>query len=77
MTKQNQNPVDQVYLARKDLHAIGIRVRNTTLLRWEALGRFPRRVRLAGTTVVWIRAEILKWIEDRAAERASHVYAEY
>jgi prophage regulatory protein len=74
---QNHDSIEPIFYVRQNLHALGIRVSNTTLLRWEALGRFPRRVRLAGTTVVWIRAEILKWIQDRDVERASHVYAEY
>ena len=33
---------------RADLKRLGIIVSNSTLLRWEARGRFPRRVRLAG-----------------------------
>jgi predicted DNA-binding transcriptional regulator AlpA len=70
-------PIETVFLTRRELRALGIRVSNTTLLRWERLDRFPRRGRLAGTTVVWFRNEILKWIEDRDGERASHVYTEY
>jgi prophage regulatory protein len=71
------DPVEMGFFTRGDLCALGIRVSNTTLLRWETLGRFPRRARLAGTTVVWFRGEILKWIGDRDAERGSHVYTQY
>ena len=39
------------------------------LSRLERAGRFPRRLRLAGTRVAWIEAEITAWIEARAAER--------
>jgi prophage regulatory protein len=66
-----------VFFTRYDLKRLGIKAGNTTLLRWEVLGRFPRRARLAGTTVVWFRREILKWIEDRDGERGSHVYADF
>jgi len=63
---------------REDLaDTFGIQVSNTTLLRWEQLGRFPRRLRLAGTTVCWRMDEIEQWLEDRSAERANHHYAEY
>ncbi len=64
-------------LGRKDLKELGIVVSNTTLLRWEAAGRFPRRVRLAGTSVVWLKSEILEWLNERAAARAYTYYAEY
>jgi predicted DNA-binding transcriptional regulator AlpA len=65
------------FFTRHDLKRLGIKASNTTLLRWESLGHFPRRARLARTTVVWFRDEILKWIKDRDAERGSYVYAEY
>ncbi len=43
---------------RADLKRLGINVSNTTLLRWEARGRFPRRIRMAGTSVAWFLSEI-------------------
>lgn len=70
-------PIEQVLLARADLKALGINVSNITLLRWERLHRFPRRLRPGGTTVAWRKDEILRWIEERSLERHSHVYAEY
>lgn len=60
-----------------DLKAIGITVSNTTLLRWEAEGRFPRRIRMAGTSIAWIKSEIDQWLIERAEERANTHYAEY
>ncbi len=68
---------EQVLLSRAEVKALGIPGSNTTWLRNEARGRFPRRIRLGGTRVCWDRAEILQWIEDRRAERARHVYADY
>jgi predicted DNA-binding transcriptional regulator AlpA len=62
---------------REDLKRLGINVSNTTLLRWEARGRFPRRIRMAGTSVAWFLSEIEEWLVARAAERARTNYAEY
>lgn len=62
---------------RADLKRLGITVSNTTLLRWEARGRFPRRARPGGTTVAWFMSEIEDWLADRADERARTHYADY
>lgn len=69
----NQN---QVLLSRQDLKNLGVTVSNTSLLRWEQNGRFPRRIRMAGTTVAWLKSEIDEWLEARADERKQHVYAD-
>jgi predicted DNA-binding transcriptional regulator AlpA len=61
---------------RADLKRVGIEVSNTTLLRWEARGRFPRRIRMAGTSVAWFMCELDDWLAERAAERARTHYAE-
>ena len=39
--------------------------------RLEAAGRFPKRIRLGPNRVGWIKQEIVDWINDRIAERAS------
>ena len=62
---------------RDDLTRMGINVSNTTALRWEKQGRFPRRIRMGGTTVAWFMSEIEDWLADRAAERSRTHYAEY
>jgi len=44
---------------------------DSTILRMEKSGRFPRRIRL-GTgngSVGWILAEVTAWLEARGAER--------
>ena len=51
-------------------------ISNSTLLRWEARGRFPRRVRLAGTSVAWLLNEIEQWLAERAVERDTWHYAD-
>ncbi len=63
--------------ARADLKRLGIHVSNTTLLRWEARGRFPRRIRMAGTRVAWFSHEIEVWLVERSDERTHTHYAEY
>lgn len=62
---------------RADLKRLGIVVSNSTLLRWEARGRFPRRVRLAGTSVAWLLNELEQWLSERAEERSRTHYAEF
>ena len=72
---------DEIHLrtlaSRADLKRLGINVSNTTLLRWEARGRFPRRIRMAGTSVAWFLSEIEDWLAERADERARTHYAEF
>ncbi len=62
---------------RTDLKRMGITLSNTTLLRLEARGRFPRRVRIGGTSVAWLMSELNDWLSDRAEERARTHYADY
>jgi predicted DNA-binding transcriptional regulator AlpA len=61
---------------RADLRRLGIQVSNSSLLRWEASGRFPRRIRMAGTSVAWIAAEVTSWLGDCAEKRARTHYAD-
>jgi predicted DNA-binding transcriptional regulator AlpA len=67
----------QALANRSDLKGFGINVSNSTLLRWEAAGRFPRRIRMAGTSVAWLLAEIEQWLADRAEERSRTFYADF
>ncbi|MGX9356644.1 helix-turn-helix transcriptional regulator [Roseobacteraceae bacterium S113] len=62
---------------RDDLKRMGISVSNQTLLRWESRGRFPRRIKMGGTTCAWLVSELDQWCKDRAEERARMSYAEY
>jgi len=40
----------------------------STLLAWEATGRFPRAVRLSPTVRVWLEEDVDNWILERRAE---------
>ena len=62
---------------RDDLKRMGIHVSRTTLLRWENHGRFPRRIRMGGTTVAWFMSEVQAWLAERSEERSSTHYADY
>jgi len=67
---------ERILLNRTDLKRLGILVSNSSLLRWEHAGRFPRRIRMAGTSVAWLKSEVDAWLSDRATERANHHYAD-
>ncbi|MBO6676586.1 MAG: AlpA family phage regulatory protein [Rhizobiales bacterium] len=67
---------EQLVLNRADLKRLGIRVSNSSLLRWEHAGRFPLRLRMAGTSVAWLKSEVDAWLSDRATERVNHHYAD-
>lgn len=54
---------------RSDLRRRGIKLSNSTLLRLEAAGRFPRRVRVGAHSVAWIATEIDGHIDDLAQAR--------
>jgi len=39
----------------------------TTILQWEAIGRFPRAVRLSATKRVWLEADINSWVLEQCS----------
>jgi predicted DNA-binding transcriptional regulator AlpA len=65
--------VPQLLLSRADLKKLGITYCNAHLLRLEASGRFPARIRLSAGRVVWLYGEVLHFIERRAAERLNNL----
>lgn len=65
-----------IIIGRSDLKKLGLVVSNSTLLRWEALGRFPRRIRMAGTSVAWLASEVEAWVQARSEERSRTHYAD-
>lgn len=66
----------KLLISRQDLEGLGVGVSNSTLLRWEAVGRFPRRIRMAGTSIAWLKSEIDEWLAERADERTRTYYAD-
>lgn len=66
----------QTIVNRSDLKQIGITASDSTLLRWEYYGRFPRRLKLARTRVAWLAAEVQQWIKDASDGRDNDHYTE-
>ncbi|WP_300012423.1 AlpA family transcriptional regulator [uncultured Roseobacter sp.] len=75
-TTVETHPQPLVLLSRSDLKNLGITLSNSSLLRAEARGAFPRRLRPSPATVCWDRAEVAEWLERRKAERADWHYAD-
>jgi predicted DNA-binding transcriptional regulator AlpA len=66
----------KILLSRADLQRLGIKLSNSSLLRAEGRGAFPRRLRLSAAKVCWDRDEIMSWLQARKAERAGWHYAD-
>ena len=66
MTALNTN---KLLLVREDLSRLGINLSPSTLLRLEAGGKFPKRVRIGERSVAWLAAEIHAHIAMLADER--------
>ncbi len=60
---------NKLLLTRGDLPRLGIHISPSTLLRLEAAGKFPKRVRLGEHSVAWVASEIHAYIEALAAAR--------
>lgn len=60
---------NKILLAREDLPRLGITISNSTMLRLEAQGRFPKRVRLGAHSVAWLASEIRAHIDALASAR--------
>lgn len=61
--------MDRIFLTRADLKQRGITISNTTLLRREAQGAFPKRTYLTPNTVIWNRAEVDEFLADLFVNR--------
>lgn len=68
MTALNPN---RILLVRGDLPRLGINLSPSTLLRLEAAGQFPKRVRIGSHSVAWLASEIHEHITKLAAERGA------
>lgn len=56
---------------REHLPRLGINLSNSTMLRLEAAGQFPKRVRIGAHSVAWLASEIHEHIVKLAAERGA------
>ena len=62
-------PPNKILLTRGDLPRIGLNLSPSTLLRLEAAGKFPKRIRVGEHSVAWLASEIHGHIASLAAER--------
>ena len=70
MISQNEERAQgRVLYTRVDLRRLGIRVSNSTLLRLEAAGKWPKRVRIGEHSIAWLRDEVDAHIEALAVAR--------
>lgn len=60
---------NKILYGRRELSQLGIALSNTTLLRLEASGRFPRRVYLSPHAVAWMADEVNQYIALLASAR--------
>lgn len=79
MTKQRTeiSLENQIFLSRKDLHDLGIRVSPATLIRWQNAGRFPKAARLGGTRLAWPRDKVMAWWEKSIKDGENFTYADF
>jgi prophage regulatory protein len=64
-----QSPARRLLYSREHLARIGVPQSNSTLLRWEAAGKFPKRVRIGDQSVAWLAAEIHAHLDALAEAR--------
>lgn len=70
MENQSEKAVGgRLLYSREHLPRLGINLSNSTMLRLEAVGQFPKRVRIGAHTVAWLASEIHEHIAKLAAER--------
>jgi predicted DNA-binding transcriptional regulator AlpA len=62
-------PQHKILLTRCDLPRLGLNLSPSTLLRLEAAGKFPKRVRLGAHSVAWLASEIQEHIAGLAMAR--------
>ena len=65
-----KNPHLQPSFTKLESAAKQVGLGKSTVLAWEATGRFPRAVRLSATVRVWLQQDIDDWILDQHAKTA-------
>lgn len=58
---------DRVMRKKEVLAIVGLS--DVSVWRQEQVGTFPRRIKLGGNSVGWLKSEIDGWLEQLAAER--------
>lgn len=66
-----------IFLTRKDLRDLGIKVSRSTLIRWQVAGKFPKAVRLGGTRLAWPRDQVMRWCDQCVKDAENFTYADF
>lgn len=79
MQNRKTEPIqaNQIFLSRKDLYDLGIRVSSSTLIRWQNAGRFPKAVRLGGTRLAWPKDQVMQWCDQCMKDAENFTYADF
>lgn len=67
--RHDREPLTRLLYTRQHLTRLGLTQSNSTLLRLEAAGAFPKRVRIGGHSVAWLASEIHEHVSKLANER--------
>jgi prophage regulatory protein len=60
----------QKLVSKKELRIVfGVPYSFAHIARLEAVGQFPKRVRLGACRVAWLSEEVQSWIDERVASR--------
>jgi predicted DNA-binding transcriptional regulator AlpA len=69
ISENEERAQGRVLYTRVDLRRLGIRISNSTLLRLEAAGKWPKRVHIGDHSVAWLRDEVDAHISALADQR--------
>lgn len=58
-------------MRKKEVLAV-VGLSDVSVWRQERAGTFPKRLRLGGNSVGWLKSEIDGWLQQRAADRGDH-----
>ena len=57
--------IERLLVSKKDLHTLGIPYSFAHIARLEAVGQFPKRIRLGQCRVAWLYGDVVNWVEER------------
>ena len=60
-----QNAITNPQLIKLETVAHKVAMGKSTILAWEATGKFPRALRLSPTIRVWLQEDVDRWIFDQ------------
>ena len=63
--------ITKILYGRGDLSRLGVYLSNTTLLRLEASGKFPRRIYMSPHAVAWVADEVDQHLSSLASQRGA------